>query len=73
MQNKSRNILKALAAGRSCQQLLARDRTLTSHDIFRAAAEAPTKFWKKDPKGKAVEAWPKSGDSSQKPAKQGID
>lgn len=41
MSDKSQAILKALAQGRSCDQILAADRTLTYHDIFRAAAELP--------------------------------
>jgi hypothetical protein len=32
---KSRLVLKALAKGLSYEQLLATDRTLTSHDVFR--------------------------------------
>jgi len=44
---KSRAVLRALAKGRSYQQLLATDRTLTSHDIFRALSESPTGFWEK--------------------------
>jgi len=45
--DKSRAVLKALAKGRSCEQLLAADRTLTAHDIFRALSESPTGFWDK--------------------------
>jgi hypothetical protein len=44
---KSRAVLKALAKGRSCGQILANDRTLTSHDVFHALSEAPTTFWSK--------------------------
>lgn len=47
MNKKSRTVLKALAAGRSCEQILARDQTLTSHDIFHALSEAPTRLWRK--------------------------
>ena len=39
--DKSQAILEALAKGRSCEQILAADHTLTYHDIFRAAAELP--------------------------------
>ncbi len=39
--HKSQGILEALAKGRSCEQILAADPTLTYHDIFRAAAELP--------------------------------
>jgi hypothetical protein len=42
---KSRAVLKALAQGRSYQQVLAADRTLTAHDVFRALSELPTGFW----------------------------
>lgn len=44
---KAKEILKALAAGRTCEQVLARDRTLTYHDVFHAVSEAPTSHWKK--------------------------
>jgi uncharacterized protein (DUF433 family) len=45
--HKSRAILKGIADGRSCEQILADDRTLTYHDIFHAVTEAPTRLWKK--------------------------
>jgi hypothetical protein len=44
---KSRAVLKALAKGCSCEQVLAADHTLTFHDIFRALSESPTGFWDK--------------------------
>jgi hypothetical protein len=44
---KSRAVLKALAKGRSYQQILAADPTLTAHDVFRALSESPTRFWDK--------------------------
>jgi hypothetical protein len=47
MDKKSRDILKAITAGQSCDQILARDGTVTQRDIFHAAAGAPTRFWKK--------------------------
>jgi hypothetical protein len=46
--NKSRAILKAVAEGNSFAQILRRDRRLTYHDLFRAAAEAPD--WLSAPK-----------------------
>jgi hypothetical protein len=48
---KSRAVLKALAKGLSCEQVLAADRTLTAHDVFRALSESPTGFWDKRPTG----------------------
>ena len=44
---KSRVVLKALAKGRSYEQILAADHTLTTHDVFRALSESPTGFWVK--------------------------
>jgi len=44
---KSRAVLKALIKGRSCEEVLAADRTLTAHDVFRALSESPTGFWDK--------------------------
>jgi hypothetical protein len=41
LSGKSRAIVAALAKGRSCEQILAADPTLTYHDIFRAVAEMP--------------------------------
>ncbi len=48
LSQKSREIAKAIADGHSCEQILAHDPTLTYHDIFRAVAEVPTSYWKKD-------------------------
>ena len=42
---KLNGILEAIAAGRTCEQILAADRKLSYHDIFHAVAEAPTGFW----------------------------
>ena len=64
LSNKSQAILEALAKGRSCEQILAADRTLTYHDIFRAAAEIPEAqlHWK----------WPRDRrEGSQNQAKSG--
>ena len=44
---KSRAVLKALAKRHSYEQLLAADRTLSAHDVFRALSESPTAFWDK--------------------------
>ena len=49
---KLRGILEAIAAGRSCEQILAADSSLTYHDIFHAVAEAPTTFWRNNGGGK---------------------
>jgi hypothetical protein len=40
-------ILEAIAAGRTCEQILSSDRTLSYRDIFHAIAEAPTGYWRK--------------------------
>ncbi len=47
---KSRAILKAVAQGKSFEQILGRYPTLNYHDIFRAAAEAPLSHWSQRPK-----------------------
>lgn len=44
---KLNGILEAFAAGRTCEQILAADRSLCYHDIFHAIAEAPTSYWTK--------------------------
>lgn len=43
-----RAIRKALAEGKSFEQILARNPTLNYHDIFRAAAEVPTSYWSRE-------------------------
>jgi len=50
---KSRLVLKALAKGRSYEQILATDPTLSAHDVFRALSESPTGFWNKKSPRKA--------------------
>jgi hypothetical protein len=57
---KSRAVLKAIAKGRSCEQILAANRTLTYHDIFHAISEAPTSHWRK-------KAAPPKGNNSRGP------
>ncbi len=47
MDQRSRDILKAIAAGYSCEQILASDDSLTYHDIFHAVTEASTSHWRK--------------------------
>jgi len=47
MEKKSTDILKAIDAGHSCEQILAGDKTVTYHDIFHALTEAPTSHWRK--------------------------
>jgi hypothetical protein len=47
MEKKSTDILKAIEAGHSCEQILAGDKTVTYHDIFHALTEAPTSHWRK--------------------------
>lgn len=47
MDKKSKDILKGIAAGQSCQEILKGDDTLTYHDIFRAVTGTPTTFWRK--------------------------
>lgn len=46
---KRDRILEAIASGRSCEQILASDRTLSYHDIFHAVTEVPTSYWDKAP------------------------
>ena len=55
MDNKSRVILKAIAAGRSLEQILDGNGAVTQHDIFRAITEAPTRFWNRTPANRTPE------------------
>ena len=45
--SKLDGILEAIATGRTCEQILQADPTLSYHDIFHAIAEAPTGFWRR--------------------------
>jgi hypothetical protein len=68
-----KGILKALAAGRSCEQILAADRTLTYHDIFHAAAEAPTSHWARPLAGNTKKGFLGRANPTQTPVKQRTD
>ncbi len=46
---KLHRILEAIAAGHTCEEILAADQTLSYHDIFHAIAEAPTSYWERAP------------------------
>jgi hypothetical protein len=66
-------ILQAIAAGRSCEQILAEDRTLCYHDIFHAIAEAPTSHWEKSATENPATGLPSRANLSRTPAKQRAD
>jgi len=68
-----KGILEALAAGRTCEQILAADRTLTYHDIFHAAAEAPTSHWANPSVGNAEKGLLSRAKPARTPLKQRID
>ena len=70
---KSREILKAIAKGRSCEQILAGDRTLTYHDIFHSVSEVPTSHWKKRSASSVSKGWLSDTSAAGKPARQRID
>jgi len=73
LRQRLNGILQAIAAGRSCEQILAADRTLTYHDIFHAVAEAPTSHWDKPPAGNAGKASLRPANSARTPARQRSD
>jgi len=70
---KLNGILEAIASGRSCEQILASDHTLSYHHIFRAVAEAPTTFWDKDPSTNTSNEAPREPTARRTPAKQRAD
>jgi hypothetical protein len=70
---KSRDILKAVAAGRSCEQILAGDGTLTYHDIFHVVTEAPTSFWRKPSARNTGKQLPAEASSARKPLRHSRD
>ena len=69
MDRKSREILKTIVAGHSCEQVLAANGTLTYHDIFHALTEAPTGFWEKNSGRITGEKLPGDTTSVRKPAR----
>ena len=73
LRDRLNGILKAIASGRSCEQILGANRTLTYHDIFHAVAEAPTSFWDAPPAGDTDKASPRKGNSLRARAKQRTD
>ncbi len=70
---KAQEILKAIAKGHSCEQILARDRTLTYHDIFRSVSEVPTSHWKKNREGGSAKGWQEVARSAQSHIRHRID
>jgi len=70
---KLNGILDAIASGRSCEQILARDRTLSYRDIFHAVAEAPTTFWDKAPAERTGDGARCRTGAARTPAKQRTD
>ena len=73
LRERLKGILKAIAAGRSCEQILAADRTLTYHDIFHAVAEAPTSHWDRPLARHAREESLRPPNSVRTPARQRTD
>ena len=70
---KRNGIVEAISAGRSCEQILAADRTLSYHDIFRAVTEVPTSYWDKAPGDNSGKGSPRQAGSARTPARQRTD
>jgi hypothetical protein len=70
---KLNGILEAIAAGHSCEQILAADRTLSYHDIFHAVAEAPTSFWNRTSARNPRNGSPRHATAVRTPARQRTD
>ena len=73
LRQKLDGILLAIAAGRSCEEILADDRTICYHDLFHAIAEAPTSYWHKVGAGRAGKEVPPNADAARTPASQRAD
>jgi hypothetical protein len=73
MREKLNGILEAIAAGRTCEQILTADRTLCYHDIFHAVAEAPTSFWDRASRRNASAGSPPTPTPARTPARQRTD
>ena len=71
LNKKSRAIIAGLAKGRSCEQILAADPTLTYHDIFRAAAEMSENQRHLKLSFASAEKWRLLAESGGRPAKIG--
>jgi hypothetical protein len=73
LRRKLRGILEAIASGRSCEQILAADRSLSYRDIFHAVAEAPTTFWTRNPSADTRESLSRLIHARRTPARQRSD
>jgi hypothetical protein len=72
LRTKLNGILHSIASGRSCEQILEADRTLSYHDIFHAVAEAPTTYWDRAPAETGTSS-PGQAGRARTPAKQRAD
>jgi hypothetical protein len=70
LQRKLNGILEAIASGRTCEQILATDRSLSYHDIFHAVAEAPTSYWNKASAQNPGAELPQTGNPVRMPVKR---
>jgi hypothetical protein len=73
LRHRLNGILEAIAAGRSCEQILAADQSLSYRDIFHAVAEAPTSYWVKTSTGNTGKGSPRPANSSRTPVRQRTD
>ena len=73
LRERLNGILEAIAAGRTCEQILLADRTLTYRDIFHAVAEAPTSYWEKASAVNKSKGPRRQANSIQRPVRQRSD
>jgi hypothetical protein len=73
LRERLNGILEAIAAGRSCEQILAADHSLTYRDIFHAVAEAPTSYWDKPSTGGTGKGSPQPANATRTPSRQRTD
>ena len=73
LRHKLNGILEAIAAGCSCEQILATDHTLSYRDIFHAVAEAPTSYWDRATTGPDSKGSPPTPNSIRTSARQRSD
>ncbi len=73
LQKKLNGILEQIAAGRTCEEILAADHTLSYRDIFHAVAEAPTTYWHRVSARKAGARGPHTPDPVPPPVRHRTD
>jgi hypothetical protein len=73
MQQKTKEILRALAQGDTCEEILANDGTVTHHELFHTLSETPTSHWKKIVHRRPAKPWTERTEELRTPPRHRVD